>query len=95
MPSREQHRGAHDHGRGRQLSRNLVPLRKKNLTLHGADRAGTLIEYPNNDKLNAGTRAAIVFRERDHRAQHRELDDLQHDSARRSQPRPCAARATR
>ena len=34
---------------------------KKNLTLHGADRAGTLIEYPNNDKLNPGTSARPLF----------------------------------
>jgi pectin methylesterase-like acyl-CoA thioesterase len=34
---------------------------KKNLTLHGADRAGTLIEYPNNDMLNSGTNARPLF----------------------------------
>jgi|GEM_PF-905069 len=34
---------------------------KKNLTLRGADRAGTVIRYPNNDKLNAGTSARPMF----------------------------------
>ena len=34
---------------------------KKNLTLHGADRAGTVIQYPNNDKLNPGTSARPMF----------------------------------
>jgi len=34
---------------------------KKNLTLRGADRAQTLIQYPNNDKLNAGTSARPLF----------------------------------
>jgi pectin methylesterase-like acyl-CoA thioesterase len=34
---------------------------KKNLTLRGADRAGTVIEYPNNDKLNGGTSARPMF----------------------------------
>jgi pectin methylesterase-like acyl-CoA thioesterase len=34
---------------------------KKNLTLQGADRAGTLIEYPNNDNLNSGTSARPLF----------------------------------
>jgi pectin methylesterase-like acyl-CoA thioesterase len=28
---------------------------KRNVTLRGADRAGTVITYPNNDMLNAGT----------------------------------------
>ena len=34
---------------------------KQNLTLHGADRAGTVLEYPNNDKLNPGTAARPLF----------------------------------
>ncbi len=34
---------------------------KKNLTLQGADRAGTLLEYPNNDPLNPGTSARPLF----------------------------------
>jgi len=34
---------------------------KKNLTLRGADRAGTVIQYPNNDKLNSGTSARPMF----------------------------------
>ncbi len=34
---------------------------KKNLTLRGADRAGTVIRYPNNDKLNPGTSARPLF----------------------------------
>jgi pectin methylesterase-like acyl-CoA thioesterase len=34
---------------------------KKNLTLRGADRAGTVIQYPNNDKLNAGTSGRPLF----------------------------------
>jgi len=34
---------------------------KKNLTLRGADRTGTVIQYPNNDKLNAGTSARPLF----------------------------------
>jgi len=34
---------------------------KKNLTLRGADRAGTVIQYPNNDKLNAGTSGRPMF----------------------------------
>lgn len=34
---------------------------KKQLTLRGADRAGTVIQYPNNDNLNAGTSARPLF----------------------------------
>jgi len=34
---------------------------KKKVTLRGADRAGTVIQYPNNDKLNAGTSARPLF----------------------------------
>jgi len=34
---------------------------KKNLTVRGADRAGTVIQYPNNDKLNPGTSARPLF----------------------------------
>jgi pectin methylesterase-like acyl-CoA thioesterase len=34
---------------------------KKSLTLRGADRAGTVIQYPNNDKLNPGTSARPLF----------------------------------
>ena len=34
---------------------------KKNLTLRGADRAGTVIQYPNNDKLNPGTSGRPLF----------------------------------
>lgn len=34
---------------------------KKQLTVRGADRAGTVIQYPNNDKLNAGTSARPLF----------------------------------
>lgn len=34
---------------------------KKNLTLVGADRDKTIIEYPNNDLLNAGTAARALF----------------------------------
>jgi pectin methylesterase-like acyl-CoA thioesterase len=34
---------------------------KKNLTLVGTDRASTIIAYPNNDKLNAGTSARPLF----------------------------------
>jgi pectin methylesterase-like acyl-CoA thioesterase len=34
---------------------------KKNLTLTGSDRTNTIIEYPNNDKLNAGTSARPLF----------------------------------
>jgi pectin methylesterase-like acyl-CoA thioesterase len=34
---------------------------KKNVTLRGADRAGTVIQYPNNDKLNAGTSGRPLF----------------------------------
>ncbi len=34
---------------------------KKNLTLVGTDREKTIIEYPNNDMLNAGTSARPLF----------------------------------
>jgi pectin methylesterase-like acyl-CoA thioesterase len=34
---------------------------KKNLTLKGSDRTGTVIEYANNDMLNAGTSARPLF----------------------------------
>ncbi len=34
---------------------------KKNLTLVGTDRTSTIIEYPNDDKLNAGTSARPLF----------------------------------
>ncbi|HYQ18506.1 MAG TPA: pectinesterase family protein [Polyangiaceae bacterium] len=34
---------------------------KKNIKLRGADRAGTVLAYPNNDKLNAGTSARPLF----------------------------------
>ncbi|HEX2672634.1 MAG TPA: pectinesterase family protein [Polyangiaceae bacterium] len=34
---------------------------KKQLTLRGADRAGTVIQYPNNDNLNPGTSARPLF----------------------------------
>ena len=34
---------------------------KKNLTLVGADRTNTILAYPNNDKLNAGTSARPLF----------------------------------
>jgi pectin methylesterase-like acyl-CoA thioesterase len=34
---------------------------KKNLTLRGADRAGTIITYPNNEKLNPGTSGRPLF----------------------------------
>jgi pectin methylesterase-like acyl-CoA thioesterase len=34
---------------------------KKNLTLRGADRAATIITYPNNDKLNPGTSGRPLF----------------------------------
>lgn len=34
---------------------------KQNLTLHGEDRAATVIAYPNNDLLNAGTSGRGLF----------------------------------
>jgi pectin methylesterase-like acyl-CoA thioesterase len=34
---------------------------KKNLTVHGADRAATVISYPNNETLNPGTAARALF----------------------------------
>ena len=34
---------------------------KQNITLHGEDRAGTVIAYPNNDMLNGGTAARGLF----------------------------------
>jgi len=34
---------------------------KKSVTLRGADRAGTVIRYPNNEKLNAGTSGRPLF----------------------------------
>ena len=34
---------------------------KQNITLHGEDRAGTVIAYPNNDMLNSGTSARPMF----------------------------------
>ena len=34
---------------------------KQNITLHGEDRAATVIAYPNNDLLNAGTSARPMF----------------------------------
>ena len=39
----------------------LLLANKKNLTLRGADRAATIIRYPNNDKLNAGTSGRPMF----------------------------------
>jgi pectin methylesterase-like acyl-CoA thioesterase len=39
----------------------LVLSNKKNLTLRGADRAATVIRYPNNDKLNSGTSGRPMF----------------------------------
>jgi pectin methylesterase-like acyl-CoA thioesterase len=39
----------------------LILSGKKNLTLQGADQAGTVIEYPNNNNLNAGTSARPLF----------------------------------
>jgi hypothetical protein len=35
--------------------------RKANVTLHGQDRDATVIAYPNNDKLNAGTAARAML----------------------------------
>jgi pectin methylesterase-like acyl-CoA thioesterase len=35
--------------------------KKTNITLQGADRAASVIEYPNNDKLNPGTSARPLF----------------------------------
>ena len=34
---------------------------KQNLTVHGEDRTGTVIAYPNNDMLNSGTSARPMF----------------------------------
>lgn len=38
-----------------------LPATKKNLTVRGADRNGTRIQYPNNDRLNAGTSKRPMF----------------------------------
>jgi pectin methylesterase-like acyl-CoA thioesterase len=35
--------------------------RKANITLHGEDRTTTVISYPNNDRLNAGTAARAML----------------------------------